>query len=176
MDAVWLRSGCVGPIVTRRRTHLNALNGRRVRKLRRSMKQTLATRHIGKVARFTTNGVTKLQGPTTRALYPPSTLRKLRTRSQLDINPLLGAFPPSIAASEATLSRKQTTALAQLRSGQCHLLRDYQVLTGRGASAICPECLLRHMASHLFSCDATPTNLKVIDLWKNTVRSQSSVI
>ena len=34
-------------------------------------------------------------------------------------------------------------------------------------SATCPECLVnRHTASHLFNCDAAPTDLYVRDLWE----------
>ena len=88
--------------------------------------------------------------------------------AKLEPNPLLNAPPPPISPSEATLTRKQRTTLAQLRSGQCQLLNDYKVLTGRAQSALCPECLFRrHTVPHIFECDAAPTNLNIRDLWIN---------
>ena len=135
----------------------------------RRMKQTLLSKHSHKVNRFLTDGV-----------LDPVDYKKLRdalhteavasTISKLGNNPVLEAPPPPIAPSEATLTRRQRSTLSQLRSGQCHLLNDYLVLTGRSDSAICPECLIRrHTVNHLFNCDAASTTLTTLDLWKNPV-------
>ena len=92
------------------------------------------------------------------------------TIAKLGKNPILDTNPPPIASSESRLSRKQRSTLAQLRSGQCHLLNDYLVLTGRKQSALCPECLIRrHTVKLIFNCDAAPTNLTIKDLWNNPV-------
>ena len=73
-----------------------------------------------------------------------------------------------MAASERSLSRICRTTLAQLRSGHCRLLRDYQVRVGSATLAVCPECSCRrHTVSLIFDCDAVPTNLSLRDLWDN---------
>ena len=135
----------------------------------RRMKQTLSSKHSSKIDRFLTNGILD------PADYKPA-LKTLHTEAvantiaKLDNNPLLDAPPPPIASSETRLNRKQRSTLAQLRSGQCHFLNDYQVLTGRAQSALCPECLInRHTARHLFNCDAAPTDLTIRDLWNNPI-------
>ena len=92
------------------------------------------------------------------------------TISSLDPNPVLGTTPPPISPSERRLTRIQRTTLAQLHSGHCKYLGDYQALTGRSFSAICPECLFRRQTvPHLFHCDARPTQLTLRDLWVNPV-------
>ena len=111
--------------------------------------QILASRHLADVARFLTNGAVDI------ADYNDA-LKLLHTES--------------VASSKLSLSRIQRATLAQLRSGQCHLLNDYKVLTGRSHSALCPECLFRrHSVSHIFDCDAAPTDLTIRDLWINPV-------
>ena len=131
------------------------------------MKHTLSTKHIGDIQQFLTNGVIELDD------YKPAldSLHTSAVRASIDKlgpNRLLGVVPPPIAASENSLSRLERSTLAQLRSGQCHLLNDYKVLMGRGTSATCPECLIRrHTVPHLFDCDAVSTQLTLVDLWKN---------
>ena len=133
------------------------------------MKHTLSSRHGDSIARFVTDGA-----------IDPSQYRNIldtlhteavqQTIERLEPNPLLNERPPPISPSETTLTRRQRTTLAQLRSGQCHLLNDYQVLTGRAQSALCPECLFRrHSVPHLFECDANQSNLVTRDLWVNPV-------
>ena len=133
----------------------------------RQMKYTLSSKHLGDVSAFLTNGVIELDNykPALDAIHT-SFVRK--SIDDLGPNPVLGVLPPPIAASESRLTRIQRSTLAQLRSGQCHLLNDFRVLTGRGTSAVCPECLIRrHTVPHLFDCDAAPTNLSLVDLWNN---------
>ena len=131
------------------------------------MKQTLSTKHTDDIRAFLNNGVIELDSykPALNSIHTDAVRKSI---ASLGPNPLLGVSPPPIAASEKFLSRIQRSTLAQLRSGQCHLLNDYKVLTGRGTSAVCPECLIRrHTVPHLFNCDAAPTTLKLVDLWKN---------
>ena len=105
-----------------------------------------------------------------------ATLKSIHTEavssaiSRLGNNPVLNTPPPEISQSEKRLNRMQRTTLAQLRSGHCKLIREYAVRIGISRSAICPECLIRrHTLSHIFQCDAAPTNLTFIDLWQNPV-------
>ena len=133
------------------------------------MKQTLHTRHSDRTNPFLSNGVLD-PADYRNSLTSPHTYAVAYTISELGANPILGTAPPEIAASETTLSRRQRCTLSQLRSGQCHLLNDYLVLTGRSDSAVCHECLIRrHTVPHLFVCDAVPTNLTILDLWKNPI-------
>ena len=109
-------------------------------------------------------------------LDPPDygyTIKQLHTQfvantiSSLEPNPVIGFRPPKIHLSEATLPRRVRCALSQLRSGDCHLLASTQVKYGRSQSSLCPDCrFARQTTSHLFSCDAVPTNLNTRDLWK----------
>ena len=116
----------------------------------RRMKQTLSTKHFDEISQFLTNGVIELDDfkPALNSLHTSAVRKSI---DKLGPNPLLGVVPPPIAPSEKTLSRLQRSTLSQLRSGQCHLLNDYKVLTGRGTSAVCPECKIRrHTVPHLF--------------------------
>ena len=135
----------------------------------RNMKQTLNSKHGGRIARFKTDGVI-VQSQYRNVLDTLHTESVTRTIGELEPNPLLGERPPSISPSETTLTRRQRSTLAQLRSGQCHLMNDYQVLTGRTLSALCPECLFRrHSVTHLFNCDANPTSLSLHDMWNKPI-------
>ena len=79
----------------------------------------------------------------------------------LGLNP-----PPSIASSEAQLDRRHRTLLAQLRSGFCVSLRDYNKTVGKIVDDLCPECRAHpQTVVHLFACAAAPTNLTVRNLW-----------
>ena len=135
----------------------------------RKMKSTLASKHSDRVSPHLTNGVVdpSLYRQSLTSIHSDAVKQ---TIASLDVNPLLGTPPPPISASEASLTRLQRSTLSQLRSGQCHLLNDYQVLTGRGPSALCPECLhRRHTVPHLFNCDATPSDLTLVDMWINPI-------
>ena len=135
----------------------------------RNMKQTLQSKHGSKISRFVTDGAIDAS-QYRNILDTLHTESVQQTINRLEPNPLLDTRPPPISPSETTLTRKQRSTLAQLRSGQCHLLNDYQVLTGRSHSALCPECLFRrHSVPHIFDCDANPTLLVIHDLWNNPV-------
>ena len=102
------------------------------------MKQTLNTKHSSKIARFVTDGaIDTSQYRNILDTLPTESVQQ--TIDRLEPNPLFGVLPRSISPSETTLTRKQRSTLAQLRSGQCHLLNDYQDLAGRTHSALCPD-------------------------------------
>ena len=136
----------------------------------RKMKATLQSAHLPTVAPYLVDGATD---PVTYGLNVKKLHTDLVSRSidNLGENPILEAKPPDISPSELSLSRVDRCTLAQLRSGQCKLLNDYShTKLQRSPSAICPECLMRrHNASHLFDCEARPTELTFMDLWTNPV-------
>ena len=81
-------------------------------------------------------------------------------------------MPPKTSPSDKSLSRAERCTVRQLKSGHCKHLNDFKhyKLNRRAPNAICPECLLRrHTATHLFDCDARPTDLTFNDLWVNPV-------
>ena len=83
-------------------------------------------------------------------------------------NRVLGSHPPPIHACEAGLPRLTRTTLAQLRSGHCGKLRDFQKRVGKTNDDICADCnLSQQNVGHLFDCPAHPTTLNVRDLWEN---------
>ena len=55
-------------------------------------------------------------------------------------NRVLNAPTPDISAQETFLPRPIRATLAQLRSGHCAKLNDYQLRIGKVNSDICPEC------------------------------------
>ena len=135
----------------------------------RKMKKTLASKHLPSVESHLTDGKTDI------ALYK-SIIGKIHTEvvantiQTINHSRVLDGPRPDISASELSLSRADRTTLAQLRTGDCHLLNDYLVKTGRSNDAACPECRFRrHTVNHLFSCDATPTNLTTRSLWEDPV-------
>ena len=135
------------------------------------MKATLQSKHHARVAPFVTNGVVD------PATYK-TVVKEIHTAcvkdsiDNLGVNRLLAARPPKISSSESSLSRAERTTLAQLRTSQCKQLNDYKhSKLNRAPDALCPECLFRrHNVSHIFDCDARPTDLTVRDLWSNPVR------
>ena len=85
---------------------------------------------------------------------------------RLGFHSVLGKIPPAVSSSERNWNRQERVTLAQLRTGRCRRLNDYQHMIGQIESAVCPECLFRrHTARHIFDCEATPTNLVFEDLW-----------
>ena len=135
----------------------------------RQMKHTLRTKHYASIAPRLSNGVTD---PTTYR----ATLKSIHTEAVADsisknkFSRVLGCDRPEISPSESTLSRASRSTLAQLRTGDCHHLLNYQLMVGRSQTALCPECRFRrHTVDHLFACDARPTTLTTKDLWVNPV-------
>ena len=83
---------------------------------------------------------------------------------------LINVVRPGICVTEKSLVRRERTLLAQLRSGDCICLLSYLMRIGRAPDAVCPECRIRrHTTSHLFCCEARPTSLQILDLWKHPV-------
>ena len=103
-----------------------------------------------------------------------STINQLHTNvvhsaiARSSVNRVLGTPPPRISPSESSLSRQTRAALAQLRSGHCSRLQDFQLRIGKVNDDTCPDCRLSSASVvHLFDCPAHPTNLAPTDLWTN---------
>ena len=137
-------------------------------------KKTLQFVHSSHIAPLLVNGVAD---PSTygRDLKKIHTDSVAATISKLGNNSVLEARPPRISPSEKTLPRIQRTTLAQLRNGQCKRLKDFQhtkFTPPRAPDALCPECLSRrHSSTHVFDCDAVPTDIPFRDLWDNPIRA-----
>ena len=83
-------------------------------------------------------------------------------------NRVLRQRPPKINPNEKTLPRKTRVTLAQLRSGHCARLKDFQLRIGKADDDKCPDCRLDVQdVHHLFNCPARQTGLTVDDLWNN---------
>ena len=135
----------------------------------RRKKATLRSKYGGKVEPFLTGGA-MVAGEYRSTISSLHTSAVTQSINDLGENHLLNSAPPPIDDSELALHRTERTTLAQLRSGECHRLKDYQMKVGKADDAICPECKVRrHTVPHLFQCDATPTVLKVTDLWHQPV-------
>ena len=80
----------------------------------RSMKHTLQSKHGDKIARFVNDGAID-SAVYKKILDELHTEAVKKTIAKLDPNPLLGAPTPPVSPSEATLTRKQRTTMAQLR-------------------------------------------------------------
>ena len=135
----------------------------------RSKKNTLGSKYGAVVEPLLSDGVMRQEDyrPALSALHTQAVTLSI---TNLGENHLITSPPPPICDSEASLTRKERCALAQLRSGDCNLLKDYQMRVGSSVDATCPECLIRrHSVTHLFNCDANPTHLKVTDLWNHPV-------
>ena len=133
------------------------------------MKQTLQSKYGAAVAPFLTDGVMGRDdySTTIKALHTQAVAKSIE---DLGANHLTGAAPLPIDDSELSLSRHERATLAQLRSGDCHFLKDYQMRIGKADDATCPECKYRrHSVPHIFECDAAPTVLRVTDLWAHPV-------
>ncbi|VDK85407.1 unnamed protein product [Dibothriocephalus latus] len=92
----------------------------------------------------------------------------LSRRNEVTVPPvLLGSYPPPIAASERHLPRVTRCTLAQLRSGYCMLLRQYQ----HRLDPSIPDCgVSPHDCRHLFACISRPgTHLTPANLWLKPV-------
>ena len=133
--------------------------------------KTLQSAPLPNVAPNLDNGVTD---PTTYGQNIEKIHTDFVSRSINDLgeNPLLGAKTPKTSPADKSLTRAERCTIRQLKSGYCKYLNDFQhnKLNKRAPNAICPECLLRrHTATHLFDCDARPTDLTFNDLWANPV-------
>ena len=116
--------------------------------------------------------VLTIQDQTTAKPEPQAEVWHVVDDPNFSYSRVLGGNLPSISPSESSLLRAKRSTLAQLRSGQCHLLQDYQQRIDKTTSAVCPETecrYRRHTVSHLFSCNTRPTGLSTRDLWINPV-------
>ena len=59
--------------------------------------------------------------------------------NRLGAHSILGEIPPAVSSSEASLNRAERVTLAQLRTGRCRRLNDFQHLIGKLESAVCPD-------------------------------------
>ena len=77
--------------------------------------------------------------------------------------------PPPIHPSESELSRAQRSTLAQLRSGFCTKLKDYQHRINPNIPDTCPDCHASpHGVHHLFNCPEHPSpRFHPIHLWSD---------
>ena len=83
-------------------------------------------------------------------------------------NRVLGRKPPNVNINGNHLPRLTRVTLAQLRSGHCARLRDYQFMLGKSPDNLCQSCNLDpQTVKHLFDCPAKPTTLTTDDLWCN---------
>jgi len=84
---------------------------------------------------------------------------------------VLNSRPPEINPSESSLSRKERSRLAQLRSGYSPILQSYCNTIDNSVPDRCPLCnQTPHNTLHLFNCRANPTELNVNDLWTKPVQ------
>ena len=85
-----------------------------------------------------------------------------------------GNPPPPIHPSESSLSRKDRTGLARLRSGYSRMLKFYLNIVDETVADSCPDCnSANHTVHHLFKCPVRPTTLTTLDLWHNPAKVAS---
>ena len=83
-------------------------------------------------------------------------------------NRVIGQPPPPVHTNENHLPRLIRVTLAQLRSGFCARLRDFQFRINKSPDDLCQSCLLgTQNVHHIFDCPARPTTLTTNDLWEN---------
>ena len=134
----------------------------------RRLKHTLRSKCIAAVQPYLQPDGTLSQGrfPAVKNLLHTAIVGD--TINNLGPNRVLGVPPPLVDASESSLPRQTRTVLAQLRSGQCGRLKDYQLKIGKMNDDLCGDCdLFPQTVSHLFDCPAHPTTLGIVDLWAN---------
>jgi len=79
------------------------------------------------------------------------------TVRKLVVNRVTSSRPPPPHPSEKQLNRRTRRHLAQLRSGHCHLLRQYQARIDEEISPLCRFCGLEEEdVAHTFICPALP--------------------
>ena len=90
------------------------------------MKSTLGSKYGAVVEPFLAAGIMRPEDyrPAINSLYTDAVASSIRS---LGKNHLLGASPLLINEAETALSRHERCTLAQLRSGDCILLKDYQM-------------------------------------------------
>ena len=133
---------------------------------RRRCKETLRTKLLTTVEPYLRNGTTP-RGAAKESKKAIHTDIVRDTKSRLDPNRVLLARPPAISKKEKPLPRLTRVTLAQLRSGHCARLKDFQLRIGKAVDDLCPDCnLVTQTVTHLFQCSAHPTSLGPRDLWE----------
>ena len=93
-----------------------------------------------------------------------------RAKSSYKPNIVLGRYPPPIDIAEQELPRTTRTTLAQLRSGGCKQMNNYQNRIDPSTPNICPDCgITPHDVKDLFNCPSNPTPLSVENLWNSPI-------
>ena len=125
------------------------------------MKETLHSRHHSIVLpRLGASRKESLQNMYTHAVDSATQL--------LDNNRVLKERQPPISDEEQRLNRRQRCTLTQLRSGHCDLLQDYKHRVFSEPSDICTDCGASPQdVSHLFACNAHPSELSPEYLWRS---------
>ena len=132
----------------------------------RPLKHTLRSKCINDVEQFLDPNGEIPRGSYEKTKKDLHTKIVSQTIARSGDNRVLGRRPPPINKSESHLPRKIRVTLAQLRSGQCARLKDFQLKIGKSTDDLCPSCSLDSQSvSHLFDCPAKPTTLTVDDLW-----------
>ena len=132
----------------------------------RRMKETLSTKVSHLVSPFLVDDVMPVGG-CKQAMDAIHTLVVASKMQSYGNNRVLNDRAPAINPIEEFLPRPTRAALAQLRSGHCARLNDYQFYRlGRINSPLCPDCLIDDASSnHVFDCPAHPTQLTPVDMW-----------
>ena len=132
------------------------------------MKETLRSKVFSFVEPYVDDGGNVQQGRVREVMDRIHTDVVRETMGRLAHNRVLNQRPPKVNPNEKTLPRKTRVILAQLRSGHCARLRDYQCKIGKVPDDRCQDCNLdTQNVEHLFSCPARRTGLSVEDLWTN---------
>ena len=131
----------------------------------RPMKETLHSKHHSTV-------LPRL-GPSRKEIHQNLHTYAVDSVIQLkETNRVLKEHPPPLSNEEHKLNRRQRCTLSQLRSGHCHLLKDYKHRVLGETSDICTDCGASPQdVRHLFPCTTHPTDLSPEDLWRNPVGS-----
>ena len=131
----------------------------------RQMKDSVGTKVGHLVSPFLVNGVIP-DGAVKSTIDRIHTDVVADTISSYSVNRVLNAPAPELNPIELSLPRPTQVVLAQLRSGFCSRLNDYQHRLGRIGDSLCPDCLIGNASTnHLFDCPAHPTQLTPADLW-----------
>ena len=132
------------------------------------MKETLRSKVFPPVEPYVEDGGVIRPGQVRKVMDDIHTDIVGETMRNLAPNRVLNRRPPLISKDEKTLPRQTRVVLAQLRSGHCARLKDFQLKIGKVQDDRCPDCNLdSQTVQHLFSCPARYTGLKEEDLWTN---------
>ena len=141
----------------------------------RAMKNTLQSRYHPGVAELTGEAALTAGGtianPTAarRQVHCRAVTKSIAARAD---NRVLGSPAPDVDDAEQELPRKTRRTLAQLRSGECLALNNYQHKMGWSDTLLCPCCRSEeHTTQHIFECPAYQTPLNLTDLWTHPVEA-----